>query len=80
MVWKELRAVQQGEAQSPAPGREQPHAPVRAGDQPPGKQLCTKGPESLGGRQAEGLWSLHRWRYSKLLGRIPEQPALGGPA
>lgn len=33
--------------QSPAPGEEQPHAPVLAGGHPGGKQLCGKDPGVL---------------------------------
>jgi len=35
--------------QSPAPGEEQPHAPVYAGGRPPGKLVCRKGPEGAVG-------------------------------
>ncbi|GAB0181745.1 mitochondrial enolase superfamily member 1 [Grus japonensis] len=45
--------VQQEEVQSPAPGEEQPHAPVYAGGHPAGKQLCRSVPGDPGGHQAE---------------------------
>jgi len=43
--------VQQGQVQGPAPGEEQPQAPVEARGGPPGEQLCGKGPGCPGGRQ-----------------------------
>lgn len=46
---KEHRAVQPGEVQSPAPGKEQPQASGRAGGCLAGKQLCRKGLKGPGG-------------------------------
>jgi len=43
--------VQQGQMQGPAPGEEQPHAPVQAWAGRAGEQLCGEGPGSAGGRQ-----------------------------
>jgi len=43
--------VQQGQVQGPAPGEEQPHAPLEAWRGPAGVQLCREGPGCLGGRQ-----------------------------
>ena len=37
--------------QGPAPGEEQPHAPVQAWGGPAGEQLCGEGPVCPGGRQ-----------------------------
>jgi len=45
--------VQQGQVQGPAPGDEQPHAPVEAWGGPAGEQLCGEGPGSAGGRQID---------------------------
>ena len=45
--------VQQGQVQGPAPGQEQPHAPVQAWGGPAGEQLCGEGPGSVGGRQVD---------------------------
>jgi len=36
--------VQQGQVQSPAPGEEQPHAPVKAWGRPAAEQLCGEAP------------------------------------
>jgi len=36
--------VQQGQVQGPAPGEEQPHAPVQAWGRPAGEHLCGEGP------------------------------------
>ena len=41
---EESDEVQQGQVQGPAPGEEQPHAPVQAGGGPAGEQLCGEGP------------------------------------
>jgi len=41
--------VQQRQMQGPAPGEEQPHAPVQAWGRPAGVQLCGEGPGSAGG-------------------------------
>ena len=41
---QEPHAVQHWEMQSPAPGEEQPHTLLQAGDQMTGEQLCKKGP------------------------------------
>ena len=41
--------VQQGQVQGPAPGEEQPHAPVQAQGSPAGEQLCREGPGCAGG-------------------------------
>jgi len=41
--------AQQGQVQGPAPGKEQPHAPVEAQGGPAGEQLCGEGPGSAGG-------------------------------
>lgn len=50
-AWRNVpRAVQPRERPSPAPGWEQPQAPVKAGGPPAGKQLGRKGPD---GQQAE---------------------------
>jgi len=45
MLWWEIR--------SPAPEEEQPPAPVYAGGQPAGKQLCREGPGGPGAQQLE---------------------------
>ena len=37
---EEPNEVQQRQMQGPAPGEEQPHAPVQAWDGPAGEQLC----------------------------------------
>jgi len=37
--------------QGPAPGEEQPHAPVQAWGGPAAEQLCGEGPGRPGGRQ-----------------------------
>jgi len=39
--------------QGPAPGEEQPHAPVQARGRPAGEQLCGEGPGCPGGRQVD---------------------------
>ena len=41
--------VQQGQVQGPAPGEEQPDAPVQAQGGPAGEQLCGEGPGRPGG-------------------------------
>ena len=41
--------VQQGQVQGPAPGEEQPHAPVQAWGGPAGEQLFAEGPGCPGG-------------------------------
>ena len=41
--------VQQGQVQGPAPGEEQPHAPVQARGGPAGEELCREGPGCAGG-------------------------------
>ena len=43
--------IQQGQVQGPAPGEEQPHAPVQAWGGPAGEQLCREGPGRPGRRQ-----------------------------
>jgi len=40
---------QQGQVKGPAPGEEQPHAPLQAWGGPAGEQLCGEGPGSAGG-------------------------------
>jgi len=45
--------IQQGQVQDPAPGEEQPHAPVQTWGGPAGEQLYGEGPGSAGGRQAD---------------------------
>jgi len=50
---QEPHEVQQGEVQSPAPGEEQPHAPVYDGDHSVEKQLCREGPGGPGGHQVD---------------------------
>jgi len=50
---EERDEIQQGQVQGPAPGEEQPHAPVQAWGRPAGKQLYGEGPGSAGGRQAD---------------------------
>jgi len=44
--------IQQGQVQDPAPGEEQPHAPVKACGRTAGEQLCREGSGCAGGRQA----------------------------
>jgi len=46
---EEPEEVQQGQVQGPAPGEEQPHAPVQAQGRPAGEQLCGEGPGCPGG-------------------------------
>jgi len=41
--------IQQGQVQGPAPGEEQPHAPVQAWVGPAGEQLCGEGLGGPGG-------------------------------
>ena len=41
--------VQQSQMEGPAPGEEQPHAPVQAWGGPAGEQLCGEGPGRPGG-------------------------------
>jgi len=45
--------VQQGQVQGPAPGEEQPHAPLQARDGPAGEQHCGEGPGCPGERQVD---------------------------
>ena len=45
--------VQQGQVQGPAPGEEQPDAPVEAWCGPAGEQLCGEGPGCPGERQVD---------------------------
>jgi len=40
-----------GQVQGPAPGEEQPHAPVQAQGNPAEEQLCGEGPGCAGGQQ-----------------------------
>lgn len=47
MGWQESHEVQQEEVQSPAPGEEQPHAPVLAGGHPRGSSFVEKSRGSL---------------------------------
>jgi len=53
MSWSEPHEIQQGEVQSPAPGEEQLQAPVRAGGNLAGKQLCRKEPGGSGQHQIQ---------------------------
>ena len=46
---EEPHEAQQGQMQGPAPGEEQPHAPVQAWGRPAGEQLCGEGPGCAGG-------------------------------
>ena len=48
---EEADEIQQGQVQGPAPGEEQPHAPVKAWGGPAGEQLCGQGPGCPSGRQ-----------------------------
>jgi len=50
---EESDEVQQGQAQGPASGEEQPHAPVQAEGGPAGEQVCGEGPGSAGGQQVD---------------------------
>jgi len=45
--------IQQGQVPGPAPGEEQPHAPVQARGGPAGEQLCGEGPGSAGEQQVD---------------------------
>ena len=45
--------VQQGQMQGPAPGEEQPQAPVQARGRPAGEQLCGEGPGCPSGWQVD---------------------------
>ena len=56
-----LTEVQQGEVRSPAPGEEQPQAPVYSGGRPAGKQLGRKGPGGAGGPQVERQPAMCPW-------------------
>ena len=49
--WNGLPREVQRQMQGPAPGEEQPHAPVQAWGGPAGEQLCGEGPGRPGGRQ-----------------------------
>lgn len=49
---QEPHKIQQREMPGPTLGKEQPHAPVHAGDQQLGKQLCGIEPEGPGGQVA----------------------------
>ena len=53
MGLQEPYEAQQVEVQNPAPGKEQPQAPVHAGSSPAGKQLGRKGSGGPGGHQVE---------------------------
>jgi len=50
---EESDEVPQGQVQGPAPGEEQPHAPVQAWGGPAGEQLCGDRPGSAGGQQVD---------------------------
>ena len=50
---EEFHEVQQREMQSPAPREQQLQAPVRAGGQLAGKQLCREGPGDPGEQPAD---------------------------